>query len=355
TALPAWSWEVENKSTSTSTWSNYDSSIVIDGLGGAVRSGKKLSLNLLATLKSSGITAVHQTIPAPGDDYEKTKKAIKETKALIALHSDTLKLITSAHYIVEAKRHKQVGIIMGFQSTEMFGSHLERVKEFADAGVKIMQLSYNNRSQFGAGGLVKTKTGLTELGKQAIEQMQKHNVLVDVSHSAKQTVADAIQYSQKPISISHTGCNAIYRHPRNNDDAELRSLANKGGVVGIYLMPFLEGGEHEIKADMVIRHIEHALNVCGSDHVAIGTDQGIAAVNDTPEYREMIRKEVLRRKAAGISAPGETPNRPPFIPELNSERRIELIAHRLQKKGHSERVIEQVIGKNWLRLYDQSW
>ena len=167
-----------------------------------------------------------------------------------------------------------------------------------------MQMSYNGPSQFGSGGLVKADQGLTALGKAALRRIEANKVLVDLSHSGKQTVIDAIAHAKKPITISHTGCNALYRHPRNNDDSELRAVAANGGVVGIYLMPFLEGGSHEIKAETVIKHIRHAVKVCGEDHVSIGSDQGIIPVNDTPQYREMIRQEVKRRIAAGISAPG---------------------------------------------------
>ena len=193
------------------------------------------------------------------------------------------------------------------------------------------------------------------MGKEAIEAMEANKVLVDLSHSGQQTVADAIAHAKRPLTISHTGCNGVYRHPRNNDDADLKAVADKGGVIGIYLMPFLEGGDGEITANSLMRHIDYAINLCGEDHISIGSDQGIEPVNDGPKYREMIRKDVERRLAAGISAPGETPNRPPFIPELNSERRMELIAWHMNKRGYSDDVIEKVLGTNLLNLYQRVW
>ena len=120
-------------------------------------------------------------------------------------------------------------------------------------------------------------------------------------------------------------------------------------------MPFLEGGDGEVTAESLMRHIDYAINLCGEDHVSIGSDQGVLPVDDGPEYREMIRKDVERRVAAGISAPGESANRPPFIPQLNSIRRMELIAYQMKKRGHSNRVIEKVLGTNLLKLYQQIW
>ncbi|MCW8876288.1 MAG: dipeptidase [Kangiellaceae bacterium] len=338
------------------TWANYDKSVVIDGLSGAFDLTEgKISKKALSIFKRSGISALNMTVPYPGDGYLRTLKKVDKTLETIESNQTHLTLIKLAKDILSAKLQNKLGIIMGFQSTEMFSESLKEIAFFASKGVKIMQLSYNGASQFGSGGLVKTDSGVSDLGKKAIREMEKNKVLVDLSHSGKKTVASAISFSKRPLVISHTGCNAIYQHPRNNDDKELKAVAESGGLAGIYLMPFLEGGTHEIKAEMVIKHIMHALKVCGEEHVAIGSDQEVIPVNDTPQYREMIRKEVERRIAAGISAPGETPNRPPFIAELNSERRMEQIAFRLQQKGLSDRVIEKILGENWLRVFGEVW
>ncbi|WP_444905452.1 dipeptidase [Microbulbifer sp. SSSA008] len=337
------------------TWNPYSSSIVIDGLSGAFSLREPVSEEVLGIFKNSGISALNMTVPYPGDDYTETLKKVEKTKSIIEQNSNYLSLIHSASDILKAKQESKLGIIMGFQSTEMFDESLSGISEFAKMGVKIMQVSYNGPSILGSGGLVKEDSGITSLGKKALEIMEAEKVLIDLSHSGKKTVSSAISQSKRPIVISHTGCNAIYYHPRNNDDTELKAAADTGGLVGIYLMPFLEGGEHEIKADVVIEHILHAYKVCGEDHIAIGSDQGVVPVNDGPEYRESIRKEVERRIAAGISAPGETPNRPPFIPELNSERRMELIAYRLSQKGIPDRVVEKIIGENWLRVFASVW
>ena len=120
-------------------------------------------------------------------------------------------------------------------------------------------------------------------------------------------------------------------------------------------MPFLEGGDSELKAEALLRHIDYAVNLCGEDHISIGSDQGVVPVNDGPAYREAIRQEVKRRIAAGISAPGETPNRPPFIAELNSEKRMELIAWHLSKRGYRGSQIEKILGLNLLQLYRAVW
>ena len=337
-------------------WPSYSNSVVIDGLSAAFDYGvESFDNNALAIFKQSGISALNATIPSPGDDHATTLSKIESTLALIKRYPSHFRLVIKASDVLLAKKQQQIGIIMGFQSTEMFADDLNQIDFFARNGVRYMQLSYNGASQFGSGGLVKNDKGLTVLGQEALQRMEKNKVLVDLSHAGQKTVAQAIKESTRPLTISHTGCNGVYRHPRNNDDAELKAVADKGGVVGIYLMPFLEGGDSELKAEALLRHIDYAVNLCGEDHISIGSDQGVVPVNDGSAYREAIRQEVKRRIAAGISAPGETPNRPPFIAELNSEKRMELIAWHLSKRGYRGSQIEKILGLNLLQLYRAVW
>ncbi|MFC3194831.1 dipeptidase [Marinicella sediminis] len=344
---------------SAQSWAPYHNKLVIDGLGFAVRGlvdtpAEELE-EFLKVIRQSGITAINETVTYPGSDFKQAVKNVSSCLDWANRYPEQVRVVRTVEDLLQAKKQQQLGLIMGFQSTEMFEGTVENVSVFSNLGIRIMQMSYNSRSDFADGCLVENAQGVSPLGYQGIEQMNAERVLIDLSHAAKATVQQTMKHSKQPVAITHSGCNSLYQHPRNNDDEDLKSLADQGGVFGVYLMPFLEGGEHEIGADTVIGHIEHALKVCGEEHVGIGTDQGIKPINDTPEYRESIRQEVLRRQAAGISAPGETPNRPPFIPQLNSERRMDMIAWRLHKRGHSDRLIENVLGMNFLRLFQAVW
>jgi membrane dipeptidase len=154
------------------------------------------------------------------------------------------------------------------------------------------------------------------------------------------------------VGITHTGCQAVFSHPRNKRDAELRSCAEGGGVVGIYLMPYLNASGPPTEED-VMRHVEHALSVCGEDHVGIGSDNSVTPIDDTAEYYAAVEREVARRKELGISAPRE--DTAPFVPDLNTPRRLERIADLMAASGHADRVIEKVIGANWMRLFEEVW
>ena len=106
-------------------------------------------------------------------------------------------------------------------------------------------------------------------------------------------------------------------------------------------------------AEDVMRHVDHALSACGEDHVGIGSDQSIHPIAATPEYYRRVEQEVERRRALGISAPRE--DTAPFVPDLNDARRMELIADLMSARGHPDRVIEKVLGANFVRLFGEVW
>lgn len=142
--------------------------------------------------------------------------------------------------------------------------------------------------------------------------------------------------------------------PRNKTDKELRLLADNGGVVGIYFMPFLKEDSFPNALDVVL-HIEHAINICGEDQVGIGTDGGTTRVDDMNAYHVAIDKEIKRRQQAGISAKGEKPGVVPFVPDLQGPEQFQQLADLLYQRGHSSTRIEKILGKNFLRLMNGVW
>ncbi|WP_199610045.1 membrane dipeptidase [Flocculibacter collagenilyticus] len=342
-------------------WPKYNDVTVVDALSLTFDLSKnQFNETTLSQIANSGVSAIHATVTYPGANFEKTVASIAKIKKLIRDHHHVFCEANSIEEIEKAKHCGKVAVIMGFQSAEMLvDSHnevkFERIPLFSNLGIRVMQLTYNRRSPFGDGSLVNISRGITKLGVQAIEVMEDSNVLVDLSHASKKTIQTSIKHCKKPIAITHTGCSSIYCHPRNTDDEELRAVAKCGGVVGIYAMPFLAGGTAPITADNFIQHIDHAINVCGEDHVGIGTDQSLIPVVDDQQYQATIKEELKQRKAAGISAPGETDERPLYIPDLNHERRMELIAWHLAKKGYKDARIEKVLGANFMRLFGEVW
>jgi membrane dipeptidase len=119
-------------------------------------------------------------------------------------------------------------------------------------------------------------------------------------------------------------------------------------------MPYLRSSGQQTVED-VIRHLDHAIQVAGEDHVGIGTDGGISPLEFTPEYLQAHQEEIEARRKSGIGAPGEIADVHLYVPELNTPRRFETLANLLLKKGYSEAQIQKLLGGNFARLFQEVW
>ena len=153
----------------------------------------------------------------------------------------------------------------------MLEGDVSRVDVFHQLGVRILQLTYNLRNLLGDGCLEPDNAGLSGFGRDVVARMNELGILVDLSHCGRQTTLDAVAASKQPVAVTHSGCAAIADLPRNKTDEQLRRLADKGGVVGIYLMPFFRTSR-QLTAAAFVRHVEHAGRVCGEDYVGVGSD-----------------------------------------------------------------------------------
>ncbi|MDH3272261.1 MAG: dipeptidase [Gemmatimonadota bacterium] len=343
------------------TWPGYDEAIVVDALAGPIQFNipqQTLPLDPVALdrVRASGITAVNLTVNGRPSEGETAFDATVDRMAAWAqeaeAHGDTLFLARSVSDLRRAKQEGWLALIFGFQDGVPFEDDLDRLEGFYSMGLRIVQPTYNVQNRLGSGCLAPRDDGLTALGREAVARMEAMGILLDLSHCGPRTTRDAIQVASGPVSITHSGCSAVFEHPRSKDDETLRLLADRGGVVGIYLMPFLNA-EGPPAAEDVIVHVEHALDVCGEDHVGIGSDQGIVPLDTRGDFRARFDEVSAQRHATGIAAPRE--DTVPFVPELNHPRRMETIAGLLSARGHSDAVVEKVIGGNFMRLFEEVW
>jgi membrane dipeptidase len=343
--------------------SRYGRAVVIDALGGLgefnpdAPDDAPLSARGLTDARESGVTVVNFTINEVGNGPNKFMAAVKNIAGLeheLLLHPDALMKILRGPDIQVAKASKRLGIVYGCQDTTMLEADLKNLSVFADLGVRIVQPTYNVRNLMGDGCIEKADGGLSKMGYDLVAEMNRLKLLLDLSHAGPRTIAEGIAACKTPMAITHTACRALVDLPRNTGDSELRALADRGGVVGIYFMPFLrESGQPH--AEDLIRHIEHAANVCGEDHVGLGTDGSISGVPLTDAYRAYFRKDVEARKKAGYGAPGESADVLTIVPEYNEPARFARLANDLANRGWSNARIDKLLGANFARLFAEVW
>jgi membrane dipeptidase len=325
--------------------------------GGIDTSRPDVDDRALADASASGMTAVNITlgyVAGPADPFDHTLETIDVWDQILRDCSDRLVKVTAAADISRARAEGAIGVIYGFQNAAQVGERPERIDIFSDLGVRVIQLTYNPANQIGDGAMAPDNRGLTDLGREVVARLNARRIMVDLSHSGERTCLDAIETSAGPISINHTGCRALCDLPRNKTDAELRAVADKGGFVGVYFMPFLRADGRATARD-VVEHIDHAVNICGEDHVGIGTDGSATAIDDLELYRGHLEKEVADRSRRGIGAKGERGDAYPFVVDLRGVDQFRKLKSLLAARGYSQERIDKILGGNFFRFAREIW
>jgi membrane dipeptidase len=340
----------------------YDQAIIIDALGGVgdpygPEEQLRLSDRAWAEMVATGVTLLRDTVMPVGniaDPWGDYRKDVEAKQNILNANPDRLLLVRSAADILKAKREKKFAVVLGTQDTSMVGPELDRLAQMKKDGVMTVQLTYNNRNLAGDGSLEPANAGLSKLGRATIERIEAEKQLLDLSHGGARTMAEATAMAKRPLVISHTGARALTDHPRNVDDATIKAVADKGGVVGVYFMPFLTADSHPKAAD-VIAHVEHVAKIAGEDHVGIGTDNGVLPTTLDEETKKKLEKWQLERIKAGIAAPGEAVGVYPLVEEYNSVDRYRRFVADLEKHGWTQARLEKLMGGNFLRVYKEAW
>jgi membrane dipeptidase len=340
----------------------YDRAIVIDALGGLSDpySGDgitRMSDRAFAEMMATGVTVLRDTIMPVGNvadpwgDYQKTRD---EYRSYLNANPDRLLLVRSAADILKAKREKKFGVVIGTQDSCMVGEQIDRLAEMKKDGVMSVQLTYNNRNLCGDGALEPANAGLSKLGRKTIERIEAEKLLLDLSHGGARTMAEATAHAKRPLVISHTGARTLFDHPRNTGDETIKAVADKGGVVGVYFMPFLTPNMQPKGSDL-IAHIDHVARIAGEDHVGIGTDNGVMPLVLTPESKKRMDDWQAERIKLGIAAPGEAVGVYTWVRDYNSIDRYRRLANDLARRGWSQSRLEKLFGGNFLRVYREAW
>jgi membrane dipeptidase len=348
------------KTRKTPDW--YGGAIVIDGLGGindpyGAEEDLRISDRAWAEMRMTGLTAYRDTIVPVGnqvDSWEKVQENLANYHNLLHANPDRLTLVAKAADIPAAKAAGRLAVILGTQDTAMVGPALDRIAEMKKSGIRAVQLTYNLANLSGDGSIEPRDAGITKLGKATIERIEAEKLLLDLAHGGARTMEEAAAFAKRALTISHTGARAVYDHPRNSTDAAIKAVADKGGVIGVYFMPYL-AADMKPSGAMLLDHIDHITKVAGEDHISIGTDGGVLPLVIDAKAIADAKKANEERVAAGIAAPGEGPDVFTVVRDYNSIDKLERIGADLMKRGWTTGQVEKLLGANLMRLYGEVW
>lgn len=322
----------------------YDRSLVID----ALCFGREWEQDAFEGLRKANYSGIVESLPR--DSLQTAIDALVQWRDRITESRNRLLMALKASDFETAKASNRTAVLMNFQDATMLEGDADNVDALHALGMRSFQLTYNYRNLLGDGCLERTNAGLSEFGVSVVERMNKMGVMVDLSHCGPQTTLDGIEFSARPVAITHSFCAALRPHPRAKSDEAIRNCAEKGGVTGICALGYFigpdPGGETTIEdyAD----HVEHAVQVAGYDHVALSTDfppQGISPWATRETWYEP-RLEWFK--------PSYEVRWPPWIPELDTPDRFRNLVRVLEGRGWSQDNLEKLLGLNWLRLFNET-
>lgn len=291
-----------------------------------------------------GATCCAVTVAFGGNSAREALHEISQTYKLIRDRDDLL-LATDSADIAFAKQSGKLAVVLHFQGTGPMEYDLGLLEVFWRLGVRVIQIAYNRRNPLGDGCEESTDAGLSLFGKQAIAEMNRLGLVVDVSHTGPRSAIEAIEASSVPCVASHCNPFAVHSSPRNIADELIRAVAESGGVIGANGFPSFVSSAAKPTLDQLIDHVAYVADLVGPRHVALGIDYFSATQS---EYDAFV--------AAGLWST-DTYGPPPwhYPAGIENPSGLPRLTERLIERGFAEDEVLGILGENCLRVYEHAW
>jgi membrane dipeptidase len=324
----------------------HQDAVVVDALNPLVawdvrrrrNAGEKavISRVLYDELQKGGVDVVNSTVYGPAPFGEPSMSfAIESLGAMLmdlAESSDRAVLVRKFEDIDEAERNHKLAVIFGFQGLPPLKWNLAYLTVFHTLGVRIIQITYNERNEIGDGCTERSNSGLSNFGAKVVEELNRLGILIDLSHVGKSTFMETLELSRSPVIVSHANARSVCDHPRNLTDEQIQAVAKKGGVVGINSFgPFVSRDKPTVED--VVHHVDYMAKLVGPDHVGLGLDLSYHT-NGSGTYPDIY-------------------NPPGHVGVKGLERVSDLrnVTSGLLKKGYSAEDVKKILGGNFLRIF----
>lgn len=284
-------------------------------------------------LKKTGIQIFHPAVsPQRSDAHAAALEWMTRWNRFLAGQPARFRRIDSPECLTPRLDDPRLGVLLGFQDSEHF-REVEDVDLFYGLGQRVSQLTYNGRTRFGSGCQDARDIGLTPFGARVVEAMNRVGMAVDISHCSDRTSLEAVAASKRPVLITHSNCRALVRHARCKPNNVIRAVARRGGVMGITVIPAFVRQPGPASFAHVLDHFDHVARLVGVEHVGIGSDTDIDAVD-----------------------PATNRVRPRYaLSGLSLSRRTFALTEGLIRRGWTDTQIELALGGNFRRVLGEIW
>lgn len=302
-----------------------------------------------------------------GTAFAYANREIDSLYSLIHRYPDRIALVRNTRQLHQALRRKQLAALIGVEGGHMIEDRLDYLDSLYKRGMRYLTLTWNNSTSWASSAMDETlhadsltHKGLTDFGRQVIKRLNELGVMVDVSHAGAQTFDDALAASVKPVIASHSCVYRLCPHFRNLKDAQIRAIAQKGGVVFVNFYSGFLDSTYERKQQRFLQRHQSEIDSLSR----VYNDRSLAAIAVSKRYPEEVNR--LRpplsllidhidyiAKLAGVDHVGlgaDFDGAESFPQEMDDVSCYPLITRELLKRGYSRRDIKKILGENFIRV-----
>jgi membrane dipeptidase len=276
-------------------------------------------------------------------DYHITLQVIDSIHNEISNDPDLFVLIKNSKDFIEIKKNSKIGFILALEGAGSIGDDLSRIHNYYDLGLRSIALTHNNRNQFADGCAENPAGGLSNLGKKFMEELNNLNILIDLSHISEPSFWEVLEIIEKPPIATHSNAKSLCSHPRNLTDAQIESIAERNGVIGInFFSTFVDQNRKKATVDRLIDHIDFIVELAGINHIGLGPDFLNYYIEDFKTISNNMPSNFGTQPDSG--KPFEVIRDITGFPNLIGS---------IQKRGYSDRDIGKIQGENFVRVYKE--
>ena len=305
------------------------------------------SRNMFKINREAGLDAIHVTI-VYHEDYDELLAEINKWEIYFKENSDLIFLGKSFEDIEKARLENKTAIFFGFQNCSPIEDDINLVEKVHELGCRFMQLTYNNQSLLATGCYEKIDSGVTNFGKEVIKEMNRVGIVVDMSHSAEKSTFDAIEFSEKPIAITHANPTFWHAAKRNKSNDLLKVLGESGGMLGLSLYPHHLKDNSNCTLDSFCEMVAKTTEIMNVKNIGVGSD---LCLNQPDSVVEWMRNGTWsKNKSYGEGSKNKSgfPKQPKWFEDARGFSNLE---QGLKKIGFSDNEINGILGNNWYNFY----
>ena len=297
--------------------------------------------------REAGLNAVHVTL-VYHEDYDEFLQRVKEWDRFFEENSDLIFLGKTFEDITKAQSDNKTAIFFGFQNCSPIEDDINLIEKVHEHGCRFMQLTYNNQSLLATGCYEKNDSGVTNFGRQAIKEMNRVGIVVDMSHSAEKSTLDAIEISEKPIAITHANPSFWHQALRNKSDFLLKKLSESGGILGLSLYSHHLKDGTNCKLESFCEMVAKTAEIMEVKNIGIGSD---LCLNQPDSVVEWMRNGTWSKSTNYGEGSKKKPGFPKQPDWFLDARGFDNLESGLKKVGFNKQEVDGILGNNWFNFY----